>query len=249
VGCKKQDSASTSYGYVYGTLGDVQIRIPKDEVFIFDYVDTDDGASKLQRSCASQIASATLFLRWPGMDPKNAKNESDFKATRWKSIGDTQWMDVGFLSSALRKDYKQEDDEYLGRLKRFYLNKSEYGMANNDLEVKYDDKNLVLGLNSALVIGPPSTPVTATKATPEEYRLYWRSHDDQDKSPATLIKCATGERYDPPRWTPLCNMKFHIKEMNMDVRVGYTANLLPEWLAIENAVRSHLSSYKASCPQ
>lgn len=231
-------------GYTYGSVNGVAIKVPKREIFMTDYgrPDGSDLPRSEPRTCRSPIQSMTLFLRWPGLVPIDAANYDDFQTTQWKSVGYTQWLDAGFINAGTRPVRLADGSNYLyvRRQSMLDLNSGRQRLPP-DMVYQYYPAALPVGLPHAIPVGPRSSERELWNR-----HVYWDA-DEASRTVMTLIHCGGGQ-YDPPRWVSHCTQYFNISEMQMDVGVTYTHQLLPQWRAIQRAITSHFLAYKTICP-
>lgn len=168
--------------------------------------------------------------------PITDENRADFERTRWQSLGDSQWIDVGFGNHPKNQNYLGAE-----RDARLYRDSSRVIQLPEGMQMLIEQRHPETGLARGVPVG-----VNSGKHELWNREVYWRSKQGAEDNVITLISCAAGERYDPPRWTPRCTQEFSLPDMRMAVSVAYRKNLLPEWQAIEEKVSEHLQGFRMS---
>ncbi|WP_355582582.1 hypothetical protein [Xanthomonas cannabis] len=215
-----------------GTIGPNVIRVPARDLLFYE---SEPGTKELKGKCERPLRSLVIRLRWPEMEPLSEKNAEDYRVHHSRSTGNSQWIEIGMsrlaptekVSLSGRRDF------------RLYRNRevSEYPWG----------VPLVYGEDSALQLK------FAHLRTPLPHRTNFIVYSDQlevGQEPVTLITCLHGERFDPPRWTSLCEQLIIESEFpQVETSISYRANLLPEWPKITSAVHSYLQKITARCPK
>ncbi|MCC4589380.1 hypothetical protein LL962_20135 [Xanthomonas sp. NCPPB 1067] len=214
-----------------GTIGPNVIRVPAQDLLFYE---SEPGTKELKGKCERPLRSLVIRLRWPEMEPLSEKNAEDYRVHHSRSTGNSQWIEIGMsrLASTEKVTLSGRRDFML------YRNRE---VADYPWGVP-----LVYGENPTLQLK------FGHLRTPLPNRTNFIVYSDQmeaGQEPTTLITCLHGEKFDPPRWTSLCNqLVLEPGLAQVKVRISYRANLLPEWPQITSSIHSYLKKIRAECP-
>ena len=217
-------------GYVYGTVGGVSIRVPEDEVFLWDRVEKASSVPEGPAGCTHKIHGGTLFLRWPGLVARNAENNDEFERTYWKSLGPTPWMDIGF------GDWNNPGGMAIAKIAR--------GELIEDVNRSYEEvafaSDKIYGLDHGYKVGEYPNSYS-------EINAYWDGDLTGLGQVKTYITCGNALKIRPAGRLRRCEHRVMLDEMGMMVSIRYRENLLPQWRAIQDSVSQHFLSFRHTC--
>ncbi|MBB4591540.1 hypothetical protein [Xanthomonas cannabis] len=214
-----------------GTIGPNVIRVPARDLLFYE---SEPGTKELKGKCERPLRSLVIRLRWPGMEPLNENNAEDYQVHHRQSVGDSQWIEIGMTRLT------PTEKVTLSGTRDFLLYRKRIVSSYPDgLPLTYG-----YSADAGLKFAHLSTPL------PHEVNsIVYSDQIEKGHDSSILIDCTHGAKYDPPRWTPLCDQLIIEPSFpQVKFRVSYRANLLPEWPQITSAVHSYLQKTRAQCP-
>ncbi|MDO5610600.1 MAG: hypothetical protein Q4G62_07525, partial [Pseudomonadota bacterium] len=195
----------------YGTLGPKVVRVRDGDIFLTDY---EINTQRQRGECTRPLTSIMFVLHWPDMEAPNERNMDDFTANYLKSVGDTQWVEIGLvktsvshmkmsvLQSASLMDHDVYRSQFPAGVERIYGESPDLGLKFAIIDKKYYGS---MGLGKIIY------------------------SDSWEGEPGTSISCDHGpppppffEQLPPPKWTPLCKQFVAYSELpGMKIKAIY----------------------------
>ncbi|MEB1659069.1 hypothetical protein VDR28_11060 [Xanthomonas campestris pv. campestris] len=214
-----------------GTIGPNVIRVPAQDLLFYE---SEPGTKELKGKCERPLRSLVIRLRWPDMEPLNENNAEDYQVHHRQSVGNSHWIEIGMTRLT------PTEKVTLSGTRDFLLYRGRIVSSYPDgLPLTYG-----YSTDAGLKFAHLSTPL------PHEVNsIVYSDQVEKGKESSILIDCTHGSKYDPPRWTPLCDQLVVEPGLaQVKVTISYRANLLPEWPQITSAVHSYLQKTRAQCP-